>query len=58
MEIADTGVGVLSVCPGPVETPFRNSMFGNSLSKVVVYDVVKCLYLSKDVRFLPWQYIF
>lgn len=33
MEIADTGVGVLSVCPGPVETPFRNSMFGNSLSK-------------------------
>ena len=41
MEIADTGVAVLSICPGPVETPFRNSMFGDSLSKVDVYDVAK-----------------
>lgn len=28
MELADSGVNVLTVCPGPVDTPFMREMFG------------------------------
>ena len=31
MELADTGVGVLTVCPGPVDTPFMRELFGKEL---------------------------
>ncbi len=31
MELADTGVGILTVCPGPVDTPFMRELFGKEL---------------------------
>lgn len=33
MELADTGVGVLTVCPGPVDTPFMRELFGKELEE-------------------------
>ncbi len=31
MELADTGVGILNVCPGPVDTPFMRELFGKEI---------------------------
>lgn len=35
MEIADTGVDVLSVCPGPVESNSYDAVFTSEIGKVV-----------------------
>ncbi len=42
MELADTGVGVLNVCPGPVDTPFMRELFGKEI--VQKQKVVMCFY--------------
>ena len=37
MEVADKGIEIQSVCPGPVDTPFMREIFGtqiNSQTKV------------------------
>lgn len=34
MEIADSGVTVHMVCPGPVQTPFFKRLFGATVGKV------------------------
>ena len=31
MEVADKGIEVQSVCPGPVDTPFMRDIFGKEL---------------------------
>lgn len=36
MEIADSGVTVHMVCPGPVQTPFVKRLFGATIGKVGV----------------------
>ena len=41
MEIADTGVDVLSVCPGPVESKSYDAVFTSEIGKVV-YCVSVC----------------
>ena len=35
MEVADSGVSVHMVCPGPVETPYKRQQFGATMHKVV-----------------------
>ena len=34
MEVADSGISVISVCPGPIDTPFRQNLFGTELQRV------------------------
>ena len=36
MEIADTGVSVHMVCPGPVQTPYFKRLFGATVGKVII----------------------
>lgn len=33
MEVADSGISVISVCPGPIDTPFRQNLFGTELQR-------------------------
>lgn len=54
MELADTGVDVMTVCPGPVDTPFMREIFGRDLlekRKVCVH-----IHLTMHVAMPPRLY--
>ena len=34
MELADKNISILSVCPGPVDTPFTRNLFSEKISSV------------------------
>ena len=43
MEVADKGIEIQSVCPGPVDTPFMREIFGTQINSLTcvslsVYD--------------------
>lgn len=47
MELADTGVGVLNVCPGPVDTSFMRDLFGKELLEKQKEEDRKVSFLEK-----------
>ena len=43
MEVADKGIEIQSICPGPVDTPFMREIFStqiNSQTKVSFYQFI------------------
>ena len=54
MEIADTGVDVLSVCPGPVESKSYDAIFTSEIGKVV-YCVSVCWMGGCGVGGTTWK---